>query len=187
MDLISLWPLGIAIIGLTLLYQFLPRYRPTVIFLGSAVGVSLAFMGLLQTAARGQELIRHRKVEVAFGYMKRFNQPDTSLKLEQAHDALARVSGETPAEIHRIFNDDVSVSEPLKFVFNFYEEIGLAAQLGYADEPSLCTFFRDIGAKYFSALKPWLDYYRSQPGKLNAHEPYEWIYERWKPGCHAIQ
>ena len=186
-DWTNLWPLGVVIVGLTLLYQFLPGYRHTVIFLGSALGVALAFTGLLQTAAQGRELARHRKVQVAFDYMKRFNQPKISLKVEQAHDALERVSGLSPADTHAVFVEEPSTSEPLKFVFNFYEEIGLAARLGYADEYSLCVYFHDVGIKYFSRLKPWLDYYRSLPGKFDAHEPYEWIYDRWTPGCLAVK
>ena len=184
-NLIDIWP--ILVVGglLTLLFALLPKARQTIVFGGAALGVLLTFAGLMQTADQNRELARHERLKVAFDYSQRLNQPEISKRFERAKDALDKVSGKQPAEIDMLFKQE-EISEPLKWVFNTFEEMGQAVRLGYADEKALCVVWRDIALKYFSALKPWLDHHRAQLQNYTLYEPYEWLANRWQKDCSAV-
>lgn len=174
-DLIQLWPILLAGLVLTVLYGLLPKQRETVVFGSTALGVFLTFAGLIQGAVQD-------RLKVAFSYSERLNSPDASVRFERAAEALQAVSDKSPAVIDTMFAHE-NISEPLKFVFNNFDEIGQAVRLRYADGSAACVLFRDIALKYFSTLKPWLDYHRSQTRNWTMYEQYEWLFNRWKSGC----
>jgi hypothetical protein len=178
----DVWPVLVAGVIATLLYHYLPKARSTIIFGGTALGIFLTFGGLIQTASQNSSLAKQERLRVAFTFSERLNTRDASAQFERAALALEAVRGKTPSQTDSMFVNE-AISEPLKWVFNNFEDIAQAVRLNYADEQSACALFKDIGLKYFSGLEPWLRYRRAQSGNHAMHEPYEWLYNRWANGC----
>jgi len=144
----------------------------------------VAAIGQIQAAATqsGKE-VEHRKIEVSFRYMVRWNEPGFRAILPDAVDGLNSVVGKSPEQMQAVFEGNAKQREAVMSVFNLFEDIGLAVRTGYADSGSLCQYFSEPASRYFSKTKPWLEYYRQQTGRHGAYEQYEWLCQKWDKGC----
>jgi hypothetical protein len=186
------WVYLIAAIILTTAYQIFKKYRQTVVFLATALGVAAAILQfqaqtdqLHAQASQNHAAVRHSRVQVAFEYMRRWNDESFRATLPEATAALEGVAGKSPEQIHEYLGKNDAQRKALMAVFNLFEDIGLAVRTGYADDEALCQFFSEPVKRYFSTLRPWLDFYRAKTGRHGAYEHYQWLNESWSKGCPA--
>ena len=179
-----------AVVILTVAYHFLAKQRETVIFLAGTLA-AMAAIGQLQAGAaqlqagadQSAEDVKHRRLEVSFRYMDKWNSSPIRDILPTASTALQALSGHSPQEMQAFLEGHEDDRHSLTTLFNFFEDAGLAIRTGYADNGALCQYLSEPSLRYFSTLRPWLDYFRNQTGRRGAYEHYEWLYDSWSKGC----
>ena len=184
------WAYVIVAIGLVAAYYFSlgrDKLRRTLVFLATTVGLVAATLQLQSNALEHREAVEHRKREVSFRYIDRWE--DAAEKyFSPMRELGAFASSHQPAQTDSFLKASRDRMNAWSKVSSLFESIGLAVKTDFADERSLCEYFGAWAAsgpamRYFSALKPWIDFERQRAGDRSLLEHYEWIYDRWKRGC----
>lgn len=170
--------------ALTLLFQFAPSVRQTVVFLGTALIGVAAIIQLQSQAFLTSQEIRHGKVSVAFNYIDIWNTEPMNERVRVAAVVVDdSIIGKSPQQVQAFLDNNDAQRGALIAAFNLFENMGLAIRTGYADDETLCQYFSEPALRYFSRLKPWLYNYRSVTQRHGSYEHYEWLYDNWLEGC----
>jgi hypothetical protein len=183
--LITLVPAVILV--LALLLRFRPNLRQMVVSIGSslgvaaaAVGVILAFFELKDSTDQHRQSVRLRRQEIAFAYMKRFEEIPDKATLRGLIDGLAE---KRPAEVQSFFANQRADGMKVVNALNLFEEISIAARTSYADDATLCALLEEPAVRYYGTLKNWVVYFRQKGKAPSFLQNYEWLYGQWKDGC----
>jgi len=175
--------LGLVLAALLLLLFLLhfskPKWRSSIIFSGSGIGVALGIMGVAQVADQNAQSVAQQRKAVAFAYMDRWEE----LPTVAAAQMLRKIEGKRGQEIAETLMNDPEGQESILGVMNFFETIGLAAKLGYGDEVALCELFQGHVVLYYSNLEGFVQYYRRTRGRPGTWENFERLFMRWQRTC----
>ena len=172
--------------------------RKTVEFVGIAIGVAVALLQLqaAMVQARGtmlqvvhavdqsREDVQHRRLDVSFQLMATWNEPDVVEAARVVRPVLKSATGKAPAEILALLQKEEAKGQAFKKIFDFFENVGLAVRVGYADRPTLCLYYAKAVERYYATFEGYVGALRAtQPG---LYEQFEWLYREWKKSCPAL-
>ena len=179
------WIIGSGVLGvviLTAVYHLAKEWRQTIVFFGSSLGISAAIiaailgvMGLQESARQHSFAIRQSQKQAAFSYAQEW-QRIPQAKLRQASKLARELS---PEDIHKALQNDPELADAVRATIVYFEEVGLAVRLSYADEEPLRALLYEPVSRYHSAFKPWMDWYKNYRSVPTAFENYQWLEERW--------
>jgi hypothetical protein len=172
----------IILLGLTIAYYYLRKYRSSIAFFATFLAAIAAILQLQVTAAQNREDVRIKKVAVAFAYFDTWNK-DVRPHAGAIMGAMHEIEGKPGEEANQILTGNPEKRHLVLSAFDFFEEVSLAVKTGYVDEASLCEYFSRPSAQLFSMGQVWLKYWRQTSQQTGAYEQYEWLYKRWEKGC----
>lgn len=182
------WVIGsvvLVVVILTVFYHLAKEWRRTIVFFGSSLGIGaaiiaaiLGIMGLQESARQHSFAIKQSQKQAAFAYVQEW-QKIPQAKLREA-SKIAR--DKPPEEVHKMLQGDPELADAVRATIVYFEEVGLAIRLGYADEEPLRALLYEPVSRYHSAFKPWMDWYKNYRSIPTAFENYQWLQDRWANG-----
>jgi hypothetical protein len=190
---------GVVWLVVILVYVAAPSHREAVKFSALAAGFILALLQLqaAMLQARGtmlqvrhaaiesRENVQHRRLDVAFVLIGEWNKPDVTDAVVVLEPLVKAASGRSPSEILQVLRENKRNDPAFRKVFDLFENIGLAVQTGYADDATLCLYFKKAVEHYYGTFD---DYVRAQRLKYeDAYVQFEWLYRHWRDHCAVPQ
>lgn len=177
----------VAVTALTISYALWADARPTIRFLGIATGVAAGVLsafyigrGLKITIEQRDQALTDQKISRAFGFLRRWNDPNFAYLRKQWRALLEELEGKTDDQICEIIRSSLENRTVIADVLNFFEEMAYAARGGIADLATLKQICGTIVVRYFEAIRPWLARYRTDKHQPTAYEHFEWLSGQWK-------
>lgn len=169
------------------------NWRPTLRFLGTglvaiatAIGVFVALHQWRDNAARAEREFQHRRVEVAFRFIRDWEE-------QEVHDAFLAalkygdsIDGLAPKEADEWLDDHPEAKGPtLGRTLDLLDKWGLAVRRGFADGGTLCEWLKPHVTSLYDATAHWIRYEQTDTGSPRLWEEFLYLGGAWTDGCPA--
>jgi hypothetical protein len=120
-------------------------------------------------------------VDKAFTFIQRWNGAPFHDRQEW-RSLQEKVKGKQPHEISSMLEAEYKDRAIVVDVFNFFEEMALAANEGLADEETLVKFYRDMVERYYAQFGDWVNKMRTDGNRPRprVYIEFEGIVRRWQ-------
>lgn len=176
-----------AVAVFTIFYALWEDARPTIKFLGAAIGVAAGVLSAyyvgralkISIEQRDQAII-DQKIERSFGFAYRWNDPKFVTLRAEWRELLKELEAKSPDQVCDILESDNHKRTVAVGILNFFEEMCYASRSGVADAETLKNILKTITVRYYSAFQPWIEKYRKDRHQGTAYEHFEWLWKQWK-------
>lgn len=154
-------------------------HRPLYIFIATVLGASCALLSALSTVIQRQEMIKQSKIQVAFDFINRWNNPQFYHARKEGRAALTTIRQLPTTEAQRSWLDDGEKWSNLIDILNFFESLGIAIRRESADTETAKQFFRHIITGYWQVFEKVIKERRAERSNPRLFIELEWLFNEW--------
>ena len=167
-------------------FIFFSAHRGIIIFGASSLGALSALAGaiylargLILTAQQQEDAMRQRKIENAWQYLERWNNPQYHY-VKMAGVKVIRINEtEKPEAVTAKINEDETFRSNVADLLNFFEEIAIGVSMGAVNEDPLKRAFRGLLNLYCMALQDFIEERRKKFNNPRIYNEIENLHKRW--------
>lgn len=178
--------LFLLVILVTLIYALKPEWRGTMNFAGAALAVAAGALsayylgkGLAQTVRQRNEQLHADRVARAFELISRWNDPELANSKHEFRQIIESGQAHMADQLDESLNNEPAKRAIVIEVLNFFEQIALAANCGYANDDTLRKYYRGSVSKYHSTLEAWIKKHRAIKNRPAMYIELEEMVKRW--------
>jgi TorA maturation chaperone TorD len=178
---------GLVVALFGLLFYYLSSYRTLVAFVAAAiagaagaVSAYYAAKSLAATTVQNAEAVERKKLDSAFQFIQRWNDPAFSETKRHWRSVLAEMRKKTPQDIFSVLADDVQKRSTVQDILNPLEELGLAVRMGAVDEEAVKDAFGLMVEEYYNVFGGWIEIVRKDYHSPGLYREFEWLRNSWK-------
>ncbi len=157
-----------------------PDIRSVITYGSSLFGAMIALCTVIYTAQNLRQGNEEKLSAASSKFIERWNSPsyfDIKTQWREIHEALEKRS---PQERAVDINSDLKKRTVVVEIFNFYEEMAVAINLGSVDEEVLKRFFRTIVLRYWYDYEFWVGQHRVNRQAPRFATELEEVARKWK-------
>jgi hypothetical protein len=182
-------------------YHRCPRWRDTIVFVGSVLGGTAGLYSLLlaveqyeASVAQHRAGVEQSQRQMAHHLIERWNNPAMETQKNVLREVLHLRAGaapinpviyavtknknsgklEAPADEHKQQRSDVVA------ILSFCEEVALAVNVGSANEDLVRRYFEQVLADIFDGFYTWIDAERGAQGDNELYAELQTVVRKWK-------
>lgn len=159
-----------------------PSSRDKIVFIASVIGGAAAVYSAYYAGASLRLNLYRDKQGRAFEVLDSLNRSDTVSAAATIDRAIEAKPGTLTYEL---ITSDLTLYPAVKILLGIYEDLAIAASIGYADEGILYQSVHTTTVYYYDALKQYMDGVRKVKGSKEYYCELEKLVGRWRINKYA--
>jgi hypothetical protein len=177
--------LALLVIAASIVFWEVPAWRDTLIFVGAGFAMAATVLSAYYIGKGLDVSIEQRnaaatadRIARGFRFLERWNDPSNGEARAHWRQIVEELRGQNVDKIEEMLSEKAKKAVVVD-VFNFFEEMALAANDGLADDATLMGLFHTLMNEYHGIFEGWIKRHRAVKNRPRACIEFDKMLERW--------